>query len=277
MRTVSSPIRFATGAMRSSNVVAVGEVDHLGPPPRQPRGVGGEGRRARRGRGRGRACSARGAPSLNAPSLRLAVCGAGRCSRSVRLAAGCDPPGDERRVVVDQAEQRRAACVLPGEAEEVEARHVADAAAVAQTTVVLGDRQLDPGVVGPVARGPDHRVDVELAAVGEADRAALGVDRARPSSTPCRAARRAGSTRSGCRGRALGAEARVDGLVEQARASSATRRGRGRGGAAAAASGASRPPDEPRASPASSFAIWKPVLPPPTTSTRALGQVAGRR
>ena len=42
------------------------------------------------------------------------------------------------------------------------------------------DRQLDPGVVGPVAGRPDHGVDVQLAAVGEADRAALGADGARP-------------------------------------------------------------------------------------------------
>src|SRR5207244_7597131 len=54
------------------------------------------------------------------------------------------------------------------------------AAAMGQATVVAVDRQADPGVVGPVARRPDHRVDLELAAVGEADGATVGADSTRP-------------------------------------------------------------------------------------------------
>jgi hypothetical protein len=43
---------------------------------------------------------------------------------------------DERRVVGDEAEQRGAARVLPGEPEEVQAWDFADAAAMTQATVV---------------------------------------------------------------------------------------------------------------------------------------------
>ena len=46
-------------------------------------------------------------------------------------------------------------------------------------TVLVEDRQLDPGVVGAVARRPDDGVDLELAAVFEANRAAIGVDEPR--------------------------------------------------------------------------------------------------
>src|SRR5262249_23892642 len=80
----------------------------------------------------------------------------------------------------DEAEQRGAARVLPGEAEEVEARDVADAAAMTQATVVAVDRQVDPRVLGPVARRPDHRLDLELAAVRAADRGTVRADCARP-------------------------------------------------------------------------------------------------
>ena len=136
--------------------------------------------------------------------------------------------------------------MLPGEAEEVEAGNVADAAAMAQATVGAVDRQLDPGVVGPVARRPDHRVDLELAAVGEADRAPVGADRARPHRDAVALQHRAGSTRSGCRGPARAGRCGSRRSSRAARASSATRRGRGRAGAAAAASAGSRSRGEPR-------------------------------
>ena len=61
--------------------------------------------------------------------------GADRCAAAARAFDSwyCrDPLGDELGVVLDQADQRRAARVLPGEAEEVEARDVGDATAVAQ-------------------------------------------------------------------------------------------------------------------------------------------------
>jgi hypothetical protein len=60
---------------------------------------------------------------------------------------------------------------LPGHAEEVEARDVRDAAPMAEAAVGIKHGKIDPRVVRPVARRPDHRVDLELAAVGEADRA----------------------------------------------------------------------------------------------------------
>ena len=68
------------------------------------------------------------------PSAAPAACGA---RLSFVSGAGSLPPpswrGDEGGVVGDEAEQRRAAGVLPGEAEEVEPRHLGDAATVAQS------------------------------------------------------------------------------------------------------------------------------------------------
>ena len=74
--------------------------------------------------------------------------------------------------------------MLPGEAEEAEAGDIGDAAAVTQAPLLVEDRQLDPGVVGAVARRPDDGVDLELAAVLEASRSPLGVDDARPDLDP---------------------------------------------------------------------------------------------
>ena len=105
--------------------------------------------------------------------------------------------------------------MLPGEAEEVEARNVADAAAMTQTTVVAVDRQLDPRVVGPVARRPDHRVDLELAAVGEADRATLRADRARPHHDAVALHLARARPDQGVAAPRAPAEPRVDGLREQ--------------------------------------------------------------
>src|SRR5205807_5022717 len=82
-------------------------------------------------------------------------------------------------VVLDPAEKGRAARLLPGETEEVEARHVGNASPVTDTAVRIRDRKLDPGVLRAVSGRPDDGVDVELAAVGEADRAAGRGDRPR--------------------------------------------------------------------------------------------------
>jgi len=69
--------------------------------------------------------------------------------------------------------------VLPGEAEEVEAGHVGDAATVAQAAALVEDRQLDPRVVRSVTGRPDDGVDLAVAAVLEAHPATVGVNRAR--------------------------------------------------------------------------------------------------
>jgi hypothetical protein len=50
--------------------------------------------------------------------------------------------GDELGVVLDPADQRRAARVLPGETEEVEAPDIGNAAAVPQTPTFVEDRQV---------------------------------------------------------------------------------------------------------------------------------------
>src|SRR3954467_4438038 len=106
------------------------------------------------------------------------------CMRSAPFGGGggrgFDAAGDELGVALDPAQQRRAARVLPGEAEEVQAGDVGDTAAVAQAAVLVGDVEIDPGVVGPVAGRPDDGVDVELRAVGEAHRPPRAADRPRP-------------------------------------------------------------------------------------------------
>src|SRR6266516_1141851 len=56
---------------------------------------------------------------------------------------------------LEPTRRRRAVGVLPGQAEEVETRDIGDAATVAGATALIEDRQLDPRVVGPVARRPD--------------------------------------------------------------------------------------------------------------------------
>src|SRR5919201_792124 len=86
---------------------------------------------------------------------------------------------DELGVILHPADQGGPARVLPGKAEEVEARTVRDAAAVPQAPIVIDDRRVDPGVVSAVPGCPDDRVDVELAAVVEAHRVAVSIHRAR--------------------------------------------------------------------------------------------------
>src|SRR5919106_3028540 len=84
---------------------------------------------------------------------------------------GCDPLREERSIVLDPADQRRAACPLPGEAEEKETWYVGQSATVSQAPVLIDDRKVDPRIVGAVAGGPDDRVDLDLVSVVGADRA----------------------------------------------------------------------------------------------------------
>ena len=91
---------------------------------------------------------------------------------------------DELGVVLDPAEQGRPARVLPREAEEVEPGDVGHASTVLDPARRVEHLRLEPGVVEPVARRPDHRVDVEHASVREADRAAARADDARPELDP---------------------------------------------------------------------------------------------
>src|ERR1051325_277701 len=68
-------------------------------------------------------------------------CGPLSCmNSSFRLVLG-DLLSDELGVVLDEADQRGAARVLPGEAEKVEAANVGDAATVAWATKVVEDRK----------------------------------------------------------------------------------------------------------------------------------------
>src|SRR5919109_3192319 len=174
MRTVASPSRFATGAISRSKTS----------PSASSATAGGT-------------ASGRPAASVGKTSVVrvLGVCSfmsgsfddrlrtklfdrRGRCgSRSLR--ARGDSAGEELGVILDPADESRPARVLPGEAEEVEAGNVGHASAVTNAPVLIAHRRLDPRVVGAVARRPDHGVDVEVAAVGEADRASARGDDAR--------------------------------------------------------------------------------------------------
>ena len=82
------------------------------------------------------------------------------CKAAIRSAMNCG-------IILHPADQGRAARVLPGETEEVETRDVGHPATVSQSPVGVKDRKVDPGVVGPVARRPDDRVDFDLASVLE--------------------------------------------------------------------------------------------------------------
>src|SRR3954470_14848663 len=91
-----------------------------------------------------------------------------------------DRAGEVGCVLVDEAEQCRPAGVLPRQAEEVQPRDVGDAATVYDPTVTGHVRDVDPGVVGPVAGCPHHRPDLQRAAVGEVGETPGGADHAWP-------------------------------------------------------------------------------------------------
>ena len=160
-------------------------------------------------------------------------------------------------VVLDEAEQRRAAGVLPGQAEEVEAGRLGHAAPVHDRAALVEYRHVDPGVVEPEAGRPDHRADVELGAVAERHRRAGGLEGPRVKLDAVAAQRaRAGADQRVFVRLQPPADPRCRWSCGSARSCRGTRTGRGRGSAAAAASAAIRSRDGPRARPESSSAIW---------------------
>src|SRR5581483_6987380 len=104
-------------------------------------------------------------------------------ARVVRFAGGLnlreriDLFGDELGVVLDPAKEGGAARVLPGETEEIETRHVGHASTVTDGALRIRVGKLDPGVIQLVSGRPYDGIDLELAAVGETNRAAGGGDR----------------------------------------------------------------------------------------------------
>ena len=76
--------------------------------------------------------------------------------------------------------------VLPGQPEEAQARPAGDTALVDRASPVVGHRHVDPRVIGPEARRPDHRAT--SSAPPSANRTvASPASTARPwSCTPCR-------------------------------------------------------------------------------------------
>src|SRR3954452_8967069 len=84
--------------------------------------------------------------------------------------AGCmglDLVRDVGRVVLDEAEQRRAARVLPLQAERVEARDLGHATAMPDPAVLAGHWKLNPAVVVAETGRPNDGVDLQAAAVRE--------------------------------------------------------------------------------------------------------------
>ena len=148
---------------------------------------------------------------------------------------------------------------------------------MAEAAVGVKHRSVDPGVVGSVPGRPDHCVDLQLAAVGEGDGTAGGVDDARLSSRRRTSLeRRAGLTRSACRGRAVRRPSRVSTVLSSSPSFvSHQKMSRPR---SLCGSGVWR---DPIASctvwvATSSLAIWKPVLPPPDDEDRPSWDVARR-
>src|SRR5215216_4657906 len=165
MRTVASPIRFATGVISRSNS------------------------------SRSASSTVSGRFASRSPSVSV-----GSCSRTVAscpwwwcmlrpflsLSRGCrfgnvflvlgDLLGDELGVFLDPSNQGGAAGVLPRKPEKVEPGDVRHTAAVTETAVLIEDRKVDPGVVGAVPRGPEDCVNLQLASVLEARGASARVD-----------------------------------------------------------------------------------------------------
>ena len=110
----------------------------------------------------------------------LRAAGGRRAGSGVRAYERANPLRDELSVVLDPAEQRRTARVLPGQAEEVQTGQLGDAALVLDLPAGVEDGQLDERVVEPEAGRPDDGVDGDLGAVGEGHRGALGAGGARP-------------------------------------------------------------------------------------------------
>src|SRR5437764_1876763 len=80
-----------------------------------------------------------------------------------------DAVGQVGGVMVDEAEQGRATAVLPGQAEEVQARDIGDAAPVECVPVTGYAGDVNPGVVRAVTGRPDRDAWVQAGAVGEPD------------------------------------------------------------------------------------------------------------
>ena len=174
------------------------------------------------------------------------------------VAAARDLAGQVLRVVLDPAQQRRAARVQPGQPQEEQAGRGRDAARCTGSPAAPNDRgtSTKPWSCGE-ARRPDHRAGLEPGAVAEADRPAVRAGARAPGggcpgAGPCGARSRRASPRPASGGRS------------GCRASWSSRRG-GRGRRtcrARARAGASSPGGVPiarctsRPAPASSSAIW---------------------
>src|SRR6478609_45547 len=80
---------------------------------------------------------------------------------------------------MDEAEQRRSAAVLPGQADKPESRNGGLPAPVPKPAVAAEHGCIDPGVVRSEPSSPDDTVDVDPGAVAELGSTALGRDEPR--------------------------------------------------------------------------------------------------
>src|SRR5215207_7565699 len=90
---------------------------------------------------------------------------------------GPDPLCDVLGVILDPAQKRRAARVLPGQPEEVEPGRLSDTALVDDAAGVIEDRGVDPGMVDSEPGGPHDGGDVDLGLIFEPDGRAVGAQR----------------------------------------------------------------------------------------------------
>ena len=167
--------------------------------------------------------------------------------------------------------------VLPGQTKEVEAGHVGDASAVSEAPVRVENGEVDPGVIGPVPGCPDDCVDLQLAPVLEAHGPALSVDSAgfqlhavpSPELPRARADQRLSSSQ-------LPTEPRFDRRIEE----TALRQPPEKISAKQSLRERRLPRADGEDDPARGRELlgdWKPVLPPPTTSTVPAGTSDGLR
>src|SRR5262245_38819856 len=157
MRTFESPRRLATGAMRRSNTApSDSSITSLATVPASPAVSAGNSAWLAASGCVGLVIGHRlpwrlllGAPPSQS--------GLGRSvGARLGIGEGFDLVRNEACVILYPTEQRRTPGVLPRLPEEIEAGHLGHASAVADAFVRAGRRDVDPRVIEPVARRPDH-------------------------------------------------------------------------------------------------------------------------
>src|SRR5687768_13353721 len=93
--------------------------------------------------------------------------------------------GEESGVLSYPSEQCGCTGVLPRQPNGVQARHRRHTTFLLDAALVVPQaRYVDPGVVHPIAGGPQHRIDLRTLAALEGRRASLGTGQPRPDRHP---------------------------------------------------------------------------------------------